>query len=132
MREQWDELIIVNLVNELIAANVLSPFRIFCPPQRPNLDGVKISEGDYAVGELSTVMQEKRLVGDVVHTWLTKAERRPTLVFGVDRAHAAVLTREFKEVGVRMAYVDAYTKREERSALIADPASLTASSPSAP
>ena len=74
--------------------------------------------GDYNEGELSDVMQDTRLVADVVKTWLDKAAGRPTLVFCVDRAHAATVTNQFDGVGVRAKYVDAFTDTDDRAAYI--------------
>ena len=42
----------------------------------------------------------------MVQTWLEKGEDRPTLVFGVNRAHALRLSEEFISAGVAAAYVD--------------------------
>ena len=42
----------------------------------------------------------------MVQTWLEKGEDRPTLVFGVNRAHALRLSEEFIAAGVAAAYVD--------------------------
>jgi len=109
----WDDLIIPTSVQELIDQGWLSPFKAFAP-SHPDLTGIKIVAGDYHEGQLSERMSKAAIVGDVVHTWLEKAERRPTLVFAVDRAHANVLHEGFEKAGVASAYVDANTPREER------------------
>ena len=114
--EIWDDLIIPTSTRELIAQGLLSQFKVFCP-SRPDLSGIKIVAGDYHEGQLSERMSDAKLVGDIVGTWLSKAERRPTLVFAVDRAHAATLHEKFEEAGVKSAYVDAHTPREERTEL---------------
>src|SRR6185312_14143024 len=67
MGEIWDDLIVPTTLADLIAA------------------------GEYHEGELSSLMSGKEIVADVVTTWLEKAEGRPTLLFAVDRAHAATL-----------------------------------------
>jgi superfamily II DNA or RNA helicase len=120
MADDWHQLIVVETITGLIEKKILSPFRTFAPPQRPNLDGVRIDNrtSDYAEGELSEVMQEHRLVADVVATWLDKAEGRPTLCYAVDRAHAAALTDQFTGAGVRAKYIDAFTEQDERAAYI--------------
>jgi len=109
----WDDLIIPTSVQELIDQGWLSPFKAFAP-SHPDLTGIRIVAGDYHEGQLSERMSKAAIVGDVVQTWLEKAERRPTLVFAVDRAHANVLHEEFEKAGVASAYVDANTPREER------------------
>ena len=55
-----------------------------------------------------------RLVADIVSTWLERGHGRPTLCFAVNRAHAKSIRDKFEQEGVRCAYVDAFTPREER------------------
>jgi superfamily II DNA or RNA helicase len=110
----WDDLIISASMQELIADGYLCDFRAFAP-SHVDVSNVKIVKGDYHEGELSGVMQDTKLVGDVVETWCNKAEERPTLLFAVDRAHARVLADQFQAVGVPIEYVDAFTTREERN-----------------
>lgn len=116
LADHWDDLIIPTSISELIENKYLSAFRAFAP-SHPDLSGVKIVAGDYAEGELSKRMQAPKLVADVVSTWIEKAQGLPTLVFAVDRAHAAVLHEQFEEAGITSAYVDANTPREDRAAL---------------
>jgi superfamily II DNA or RNA helicase len=116
MGRHWDDLIVPTTVADLIAAGFLCPFRVFAPAH-PDLSGIKTVAGDYHEGQLAERMSQPKLVADVVLTWLDKAERRPTLLFAVNRAHAALLHEQFEKAGVTSAYVDAYTPREERTAL---------------
>jgi superfamily II DNA or RNA helicase len=62
-------------------------------------------------------MGKAELVADIVNTWLTKARGLPTLCFCVNRAHAQKVAEQFSSAGVRTAYVDANTPREERDAI---------------
>ena len=112
----YDDLVIGATLGELIDAGYLSKFRCFAP-SHPDLSGVKIVAGEYNQGQLGEVMGERKLVADVVSTWLERGEGRPTLCFAVDRAHAAKLQRDFEAAGVRAGYVDAYTDVVEREAI---------------
>lgn len=116
LKEFWDDLIIPTSISELIEQGYLSPFKAFASAH-PDLTGIKTIAGDYHEGQLSERMSKTSIVADVVKTWLEKAERRPTLVFAVDRAHAQLLHEQFGEAGVSSAYVDANTPREERHEL---------------
>lgn len=116
LKEFWDDLIIPTSISELISIGDLSPFRVFAP-SHPDLKGIKTVAGDYHEGQLSERMSKASIVADVVETWLAKAERRPTLVFAVDRAHAKLLHDQFERANVASAYVDANTPREERQEL---------------
>lgn len=116
MGDHWQDLLIPATIKELIASGRLCKFRAFAPT-KPDLSEIKVTAGDYQIDQLSNKMQEKVIVADVVTTWLDKAEGRPTLLFAVDRAHAAKLHDQFASVGVQSAYVDALTDRDEREAV---------------
>ena len=98
---------------EMIRAGHLAPFRVFAP-SHPDLSSVRTVAGDYHEGELSEAMQQGKLVGDAVATWLKLGENRPTLCYAVDRAHAKALADKFEAAGVRCAYQDAYTPDADR------------------
>ena len=117
MGEFWDDLIIPTTLADLIAAGDLCKFRVFAAA-KPDLSGVKTVAGEYHEGQLSEVMSGKEIVADVVTTWIEKAEQRPTLLFAVDRAHAATLHDQFREAGISAAYVDGETPREERKDIL--------------
>ena len=109
----WQDLVVASTTRELIDEGYLSPFRVFAAAH-PDLTGIKTVAGDYHEGELAERMGEGALCADVVTTWLEKAGDRPTLVFGVNRAHAAQLHERFMAAGVASAYVDMNTDRVER------------------
>ena len=93
---------------EMIDAGHLSPFKVFAP-SHPDLSGVRTVGGDYDEGELSQAMQQGRLVGDAIDTWIKLGEGRPTLCYAVDRAHAQALKQKFEAAGIPCAYQDAFT-----------------------
>jgi len=65
-------------------------------------------------------MRDYKLIGDVVASWVELGNDDPTLVFAVDRAHAAELQHAFAKAGYEFGYCDAFTKREDRKALFRD------------
>jgi superfamily II DNA or RNA helicase len=114
----WTNLIISATTEELIRIGRLSPFRVFAP-SHPDLSQVKTvttAHGrDFAEGELSDAMQEGTLTADIVSTWQQRAAHLgKTLVYGVDRAHALALHKQFEAAGVRSAYQDGGTTPLER------------------
>ena len=117
MAEEYDSLVQTTSVRKLIDAGRLCKFRTFAPTD-VDLKGVKTVAGDFEQGELGRRMRNARIVADVVQTWLDRAERRPTLCYAVDRAHAAQLHTQFGSMGVRTAYIDGETPREERKPVI--------------
>lgn len=109
----YGKLIIAGTTEGLIEQGALSPFRVFAP-SHPDLQGVRTVAGDYHEGDLSDAMDKAPLVADVVQTWLKLGENRPTLCFGVDRAHAKHLQQQFEAAGVRCGYQDAHSSDGER------------------
>lgn len=116
MAKHWDDLIKPIGIADLIAGEYLSKFRVFAP-SKPDLSGVRTVAGDYHEGDLAERMNQPKLVADIVETWMARGEGRPTLCFCVDRNHARSVHDEFASVGVPVAYVDANTPREERTAI---------------
>jgi superfamily II DNA or RNA helicase/ParB-like chromosome segregation protein Spo0J len=114
--KHYDDLLIPVRLSDLIAQRILAPFRVFAP-SHPDLSKVRTVAGDYHEGDLSKVMNRALLTADIVQTWLDKGERRPTLLFAVDCAHAQSLCERFKAAGVRAEYADQKTKRADRTAI---------------
>lgn len=109
----YDDLIQPIGMQDLIDLGYLCPFRVFAA-SKPDLSKVNTVAGDYHEGQLSEVMAEDGLIADAVKTWHELAERRPTLIFAVDCAHAQKLQQRFIASGVQTDYVDAYTERLDR------------------
>ena len=114
MGDEWQDLVIGTTMADLIREGYLSDFRVFAP-SRPDLSGVKITGGDYNSKGLAGVMDEGEMIGDVVETWLRQGEDRPTLCFGVNRAHAKHLQAGFEAAGIACGYIDAHTDGVERA-----------------
>jgi superfamily II DNA or RNA helicase len=106
-------------IREMIDAGHLSDFKVYAP-SHPDLGGVRITGGDYQTDELSKLMQEGKLIADVVTTWQRLAEGRPTLCYAVDRAHAMKLKLQFEAAGVPCGYQDCDTSDSDRARLRRD------------
>lgn len=109
----WQDLIAPVTIADLIRDGYLSEFRAFAP-SIPDLTGVKVARGDYVEAQLAEVMGEAKLMGSVVEEWLTRGDNRPTLAFGVNRAHAAAMTAAFVRAGIAAEYVDGESDSVER------------------
>lgn len=111
--KHYDELLIPATTQELIDEGWLSGFRVFAP-SHPDLKGVRTLAGDYHEGDLADAMDKNPLVADIVETWLKLGEDRPTLCYGVNRAHAKHIQQQFLSRGVACGYIDSYTEMDER------------------
>lgn len=117
--KHYDDLVVAASTQDLIDSNYLSNFRVFAP-SHPDLSGVRTVAGDYHEGDLSKAMQAGALVAGIVSTWKDKGENRPTLAFGVDRAHAKSIQANFQSAGITCGYIDAFTPLEERQEIAND------------
>lgn len=110
----FDKLVVGAGTRQLIDQGYLSPFKVFAPAS-PDLSDVRIMAGDYHEGDLGEVMNKNRLVADIVDTWKRLGQRRATLCFAVDRAHAKNLQTQFLAGGVKAEYIDCNTPAFERN-----------------
>lgn len=109
----YSDLVKPTSTQELIELGWLSPFRVWAPSS-PDLKDVRTVAGDYHEADLGAAVDKPALVADIVSIWLVKGRGRPTLCFAVNRLHAQHIVERFQAAGVRTAYVDADTPREER------------------
>lgn len=114
---RWDRLIIGTTTEELIERKHLSDFKCYAPAH-PDLSGVKTVLGDYEAKGLGEAMDKGHLVADIVSTWLERGEGRSTICFAVNRVHAKHIEMQFKEAGVAVEYMDAFTDLEDRTAIV--------------
>ena len=115
---RFDKLVIGATIKELTAAGHLVPARVFAPSRvqiTQALEQINIRAGDYAADQLSTLMRQKAVIGDVITNWRDRADNRPTIAFCVDKAHARELADEFVLAGVPAAVVVDETSDEERA-----------------
>lgn len=112
-------------VRELTERGFLVPVTAFAPGAE-RIDALlgKVQAGttthgfDYNEADLGEAMNCQELVGDIVTTWKTRGENRPTLCFAVNIAHSKAIRDDFEAEGATAAHLDAYTDRDERQRLI--------------
>src|SRR5579875_3228737 len=114
----YGELVMGPSVAKLIEGGYLAPYRAFAPSV-PDLAGIHNVGGDWNQGELSTVMQGTRLVGDIVDNWRQHCSDRRTLVFCVNRKHAERMAEEFRVAGVSAENIDGSISKGKQRELLA-------------
>ncbi|KAI0430177.1 P-loop containing nucleoside triphosphate hydrolase protein [Xylaria sp. FL1042] len=74
------------------------------------------TNGDFQPGELSKAVNTDQINEITVRSWLARAsERKSTLIFCVDLAHVADLTRAFRQHGIDARFVTGDTPKVDRS-----------------
>jgi DNA repair protein RadD len=109
----YDDLVFGPSMRELMGINILTKYRVW-GPSKPDLAGVETVGDDFNKAQLGRAVNKPHLIGDIVKTWIDKAEGRGTLVFAVNRAHAQEVHKCFMDSGVRTVYVDGDTDVKER------------------
>ncbi|KAI9930169.1 hypothetical protein ASPWEDRAFT_23894 [Aspergillus wentii DTO 134E9] len=102
---------------DLIDENWLSNAVFTTVQSEANLSKVKKdSFGDFATGSLSEAVNTERSNRITVQAWLANAnERKSTLVFCVDVAHAKELTEMFRAHGIDARYITGATSKDLRA-----------------
>jgi DNA repair protein RadD len=114
----YDHLVIASTTRELIGAGFLSDFVAYAPSE-PDLSAVSTVAGDFKQDELGDAMDKAPITGDIVSTWLSRGENRPTIAFCVNRRHAQHVCERFLEAGAAAEYADCDTERKDREAMFA-------------
>ena len=114
MANHWGSLVIGETVKGLIEQEYLSDFRVFAP-SAPDLKNVSTVAGEYHQGQLYQSVSNRVLIASIVDTWLEKSTQEKTILFAVNRAHAAEIQASFISKGVNAAYIDALTPTSERN-----------------
>jgi superfamily II DNA or RNA helicase len=104
-------------IRELIRMKFLVDVDIYAPSE-PDLNGVKITAGDYNEAMLGDRVDRKELVGDIVEQWLKLANRVRTVCFATNIAHSKHIVSQFVAAGVRAEHIDCFTPEEERQRIL--------------
>ncbi|CDI02485.1 putative DEAD/DEAH box helicase-like [Candidatus Competibacter denitrificans Run_A_D11] len=118
----FDALVEGPSVLELIEAGYLARPVVYAPPagQEVDLRSVKVTAGDYNLGQLASVMDKALLTGDAVAHYRRHCDGAPALAFCVTVEHAEHVARQFREAGYRAAMLDGKTPDDRRDAMIRD------------
>lgn len=119
MGDIYDHLVLGWPTARMMAEGYLVPARYVCP-DAPDLAGVKLNEeGDYNTTQLGHVMDNPKLIGDIVSNWMLHAHGRRTVVFCVTKSHSRHTAEEFRKRGITAESVDDETSRDDRAAIFA-------------
>ena len=116
--KHYDDLIQTRTLRQLIGEGYLCDFEVWIP-DHPDMSKVRTSGDDWNLEDLAAELGKNPHVANVVDNWLKNGRGLPTVCFAVNCAHAKKLFNEFLAKGVSAAYIDAFTKIEERE-LIAE------------
>lgn len=113
----YDDLVLGPSVRELTNQGYLVPAKYFAG-EKPDLDGIKVTAGDFNQKQLGERVNQPKLIGDVVTNWARIAQGRQTFVFAVNVAHSMSLREEFASIGVESEHIDGTTPLDERAEIM--------------
>lgn len=117
LEDRFDVIVPGPSIAMLIARGFLSPYTYFAPG-KPDTSGLKSSYGDFNRGDLGTLMDKPKLIGDVVTHYLRLAAGQKGIVFAASIDHSEHLAEAFNAAGVRAAHVDGTMPTAERKRLV--------------
>lgn len=120
----FENAVVAASYSQLIASGHLVPFNHVWAPELPDLRGVKtvnnaLGETDYQDKAVSEVMNQPKLVGDIVAHWMRLARDTKTVVFACDIKHSMAIVQAFRNAGVAAEHLDCYCEHDERAAAMA-------------
>lgn len=101
---------------ELIRLGYLSPYKYFAPGV-PDLVGCRTAAGDFNRKDIGELMNNQKIIGDVVDHYLRLARGKQGVLFAVNREHSRAMVDALVGEGVKAAHVDGETPDKERDRL---------------
>ena len=105
LKSVYKKIVFTYPIRKAIKEGWLVPLRGFKLKTDTDLSEVKTTAGDYAQNELSEAVNTPLRNQQVVKFWLDNAQRRTTIAFTVDIAHAQDLAQTFIMAGVKAAAI---------------------------
>ena len=93
-------------VRQLILGGFLSSYRLYAPPGRPDLTGIRRVRGDYSRKALGEAVGTRGVVAAALKNWKMYGIGRQTIGFCVSVAHMEQVAATFREAGVRVGTID--------------------------
>jgi len=113
----FDHIEVAAKAKELCDEGFLHKPRVFAG-HVPDLRGLRVRMGDYAVDDLAERVNVAPIIGDIVSTWQERSRGRRTVAFAVNIAHSQAIVAAFIAAGVRAAHLDGTTPRKERESIL--------------
>jgi len=112
--ELFDRIIPTCSTGELIAEGLLAPVRYYAP-SKPDLEGIRMRGGDYALDQLEEAVTRSRITGDAVSHYKRMCGGKRALVFCVSVKHAQHVAAQFKAAGYRAVAISGESTAADRT-----------------
>ncbi|CAB4157779.1 SSL2 DNA or RNA helicases of superfamily II [uncultured Caudovirales phage] len=105
-------------IEYLTKSGHLSEFKIYAPPMNINFEGIKISQGDYAKGEMEKVMDKPSITGSAVDHYSKLCNGLPAIAFCTTVKHANDVSAQFNSSGISSKCIDGTMDKLSRRKVI--------------
>lgn len=107
-------------VSWLIDQGHLAKYKIFMPPTKIDMKGIKKLGGDFAKKELNERVNKPQITGDAVSHFLRLARNKRALVFCVSVSHSEDVAAQFQAAGINAVHLDGKTPKNIRAQAVQD------------
>lgn len=111
----FGELVTGPSVADLMAAGFLSKYRAFAP-SKPDVSRVHTRAGDYVREELTALMDQGEIIGQLVQHYRTLANGKRAIYFAVSVRHSEHIAASFNRAGIPARHLDQTSSRQDRAA----------------
>ena len=112
--EQFGAMVLGPNAGDLMQMGFLSGYKLFCPPGRADLSGIKKRGGDYAKNELNERVDTRRVLAAAVKNYKLLGGNRQAIGFCVSISHAEHMCDAFNEAGIPADMVDGSMNAKDR------------------
>lgn len=112
--------VIINGISgdELIELGHVSPYELYAPKLNIDLSSVSMSGSDFNNQEISDIMMDKKIYGDIIKYYHELAEGKQTIAYCTNIAHSQSICELFNNNGIKAKHMDASTPEKEREKII--------------
>ena len=75
---------------------------------------------DFKQKDMMEKMGTQKVVGDIVESWKSRGENRPTIVFAISKSNSRFICEMFAQEGIASAHIDDGTPEAERAEMFKD------------
>jgi DNA repair protein RadD len=117
----FDDLIVGATMGQLIKLNRLSPYKIFSPPTRVDVTGLKLNkQGDWNSDQLAKRTDHKDITGDAVLHYQRHAAGKKAITFTCNIAHSIHVAKQFNDAGIPSRAISSKNSNSERQNALDD------------
>ena len=106
--------------DELIERGCISPYDLYAPKLDIDLSRVSMSGGDFNQTELSEVMTERKIYGDIIKYYNLYADGRQSIAYCTSVKHSKSVCELFNDNGIAAVHLDSSTPEQERQRIMSD------------